>query len=181
MTLISSEPWDSTTSKPSRLPPGVQNIHTVFTYKASTNTDVEKPVGRLPEKLVRKVLAELDEVVIPLGKQRTNVWDPLRPTLRSVNLGAYTTRGRGVTKQTSEWASLAQCLHRVAKYRPKSMRLPYTSISLNKLAALRIHKDSNNSQLPSCVMDNLLLLVTTREVSFGWSIHMERTILLEAQ
>eukprot|EP00971_Amphidinium_carterae_P342661 6482047-Amphidinium_carterae.1 len=32
------------------------------------------------------------------------------------------------------------------------MRVPYTSISLNKLAALRIHKDSNNSQLPSCVI-----------------------------
>eukprot|EP00971_Amphidinium_carterae_P096143 1902407-Amphidinium_carterae.1 len=32
------------------------------------------------------------------------------------------------------------------------MRVPHTSISLNKLAALRIHKDSNNSQLPSCVI-----------------------------
>eukprot|EP00971_Amphidinium_carterae_P134737 2670001-Amphidinium_carterae.2 len=88
MTLISSEPWDSTTSKPSRLPSGIQNIHTVFTYRASANDDIEKPVGRLPEKLVQRILAELDEVVIPLGKQRTNVWDPLRPTLRSVKLGS---------------------------------------------------------------------------------------------
>eukprot|EP00971_Amphidinium_carterae_P245498 4875033-Amphidinium_carterae.1 len=134
MMLISSEPWDSTCSKPSRLPTGVTNIHTVFTYRASTNVDVEKPLGRLPEKLVQNVLAELDKVVIPLGKQRTNVWDPLRPTLRSINLGAYTTRGCGVTKQTTEWSTLVQTLHKVAKYRPKAMRLPYTSISLNKLA-----------------------------------------------
>eukprot|EP00971_Amphidinium_carterae_P057166 1130380-Amphidinium_carterae.1 len=48
-------------------------------------------------KLVTTVLAELDRVVISLEKQRTNVWDPLRPTLRSVNLGAYTTRGSGIT------------------------------------------------------------------------------------
>eukprot|EP00971_Amphidinium_carterae_P315552 6272095-Amphidinium_carterae.1 len=150
MTLISSEPWDSRRTKPSRLPKGVTNIHTVFTYRASADADIEKPVGRLPEKLVQTVLAELDKVVIPLGKQRTNDWDPLRPTLRSVNLGAYTTRGSGVTKQTVEWPTLVQVLHKVAKYRPKPMRIPYTSISLNKLAALRIHKDSNNSQLPSC-------------------------------
>eukprot|EP00971_Amphidinium_carterae_P061712 1221950-Amphidinium_carterae.1 len=121
---------------------GVKNIHTVFTYRASADVDVEKPIGRLPEKLVQTVLTELDKVVIPLGKQRTNVWDPLRPTLRSVNLGAYTTRGCGITKQTTEWTALLQCLHKVAKYRPKSMRIPYTFISLNKLAALRIHKDN---------------------------------------
>eukprot|EP00971_Amphidinium_carterae_P169617 3360360-Amphidinium_carterae.1 len=98
---------------------------------------------------------ELNKVVIPLGKQRTNVWDPLRPTLRSVNIGAYTTRGIGVTKQTEEWPSLVKCLHKVAKYRPKDMRLPYTSISLNqlsRLSSLRIHKDSRNSHLPSCVI-----------------------------
>eukprot|EP00971_Amphidinium_carterae_P004750 95177-Amphidinium_carterae.1 len=64
------------------------------------------------------VLAELDKVVIPLGKQRTNVWDPLHPTLRSVNLGAFTTRGSGITKYTTEWTSLLQCLHKVATYRP---------------------------------------------------------------
>eukprot|EP00971_Amphidinium_carterae_P083779 1658161-Amphidinium_carterae.1 len=32
------------------------------------------------------------------------------------------------------------------------MRIPYTSIFLNKLAALRIYKNSNNLQLPSCVI-----------------------------
>eukprot|EP00971_Amphidinium_carterae_P139133 2757361-Amphidinium_carterae.1 len=32
------------------------------------------------------------------------------------------------------------------------MQIPYTSIFLNKLAALRIYKDSNNLQLPSCVI-----------------------------
>eukprot|EP00971_Amphidinium_carterae_P031406 618569-Amphidinium_carterae.1 len=83
MVLISSDPWDSSCTKSSRLPPGVKNIHTVLTYRASADIEVEKPIGRLPEKLVQTVLAELDKVVIPLGKQRTNVWDPLRPTLRS--------------------------------------------------------------------------------------------------
>eukprot|EP00971_Amphidinium_carterae_P072163 1427473-Amphidinium_carterae.1 len=69
---------------------------------------------------------------MPLGKQRTNVWDhPLKPDLRSVNLGAHTTRGCGVTNQTAEWPEPAKMLHRVAEYRPKSMRLPYTSILLN--------------------------------------------------
>eukprot|EP00971_Amphidinium_carterae_P070140 1387792-Amphidinium_carterae.2 len=51
MVLISSEPWDSSCPKPSRLPAGVKNIHTVFTYRASADVDIEKPVGRLPEKL----------------------------------------------------------------------------------------------------------------------------------
>eukprot|EP00971_Amphidinium_carterae_P096751 1915206-Amphidinium_carterae.1 len=86
MTLISSDAWSESGQTSARLPTGVKNIHTVFTYRASANVEVEKPIGRLPEKLVTAVLAELDKVVIPLGKQRTNVWDPLRPTLRSVNL-----------------------------------------------------------------------------------------------
>eukprot|EP00971_Amphidinium_carterae_P189102 3754081-Amphidinium_carterae.1 len=118
MTLISSDVWSESGQTTTRLPTGDKNIHTVFTYRASANVEVEKPIGRLPEKLVGTVLSELDKVVIPLGKQRTNVWDPLRPTLRSVNLGAYTTRGSGITKYTTEWTSLLQCLHKVAKYRP---------------------------------------------------------------
>eukprot|EP00971_Amphidinium_carterae_P149330 2960634-Amphidinium_carterae.3 len=140
------------------LPPGVSNIHTLFTHQSQVNTD---DVKRLPPKLAGKMVKLLEEVTIPLARQRTNVWDPLKPTLRSVNLGAFTTRGCGVTKQTSEWPEVVSCLHRVAKFRPKSMRLPYTSISLNQPSTLSIHKDSQNSHLPS------------REESFGWKIPME--------
>eukprot|EP00971_Amphidinium_carterae_P135296 2681381-Amphidinium_carterae.2 len=59
----------------------VTNTHIIFTYKACS--DETTPNQRLPAKLAKKTL-----VVIPLGKQRTNVWDPLKQDLRSVNLGA---------------------------------------------------------------------------------------------
>eukprot|EP00971_Amphidinium_carterae_P054306 1069858-Amphidinium_carterae.2 len=157
--LISTEywnPYEKKRSKPS--PPGVSNIHTIFTYQSQVNTD---DVKRLPPKLSDKMVKLLEGVVIPLARQRTNVWDPLKPTLRSVNLGAFNRRGCGVTKQTSEWPEVVSCLHRVAKFRPKSMRLPYTSISLNQLLTLSIHKDSRNSHLPSRVV--AFKLVTTRE------------------
>eukprot|EP00971_Amphidinium_carterae_P149757 2969067-Amphidinium_carterae.3 len=99
MTFVSSGKWDPTLikKKESRLPPGVTNIHTVFTYKAQQER--LKPVGRLSAKLVQTMLDELGKVVIALGKQRTNVWDPLCPTLRSVTLGACATRGCGVTRR----------------------------------------------------------------------------------
>eukprot|EP00971_Amphidinium_carterae_P133899 2653085-Amphidinium_carterae.1 len=88
MTLVTSERWEpaSTKKKESRLPQGVTNIHTMLTCKAQHER--LKPVGRLPAKLVQTMLDELDKLVIPLGKQRTNVRDPLRPTLRSVNIGS---------------------------------------------------------------------------------------------
>eukprot|EP00971_Amphidinium_carterae_P173311 3435838-Amphidinium_carterae.1 len=96
--LICMEDWNPNEKKKSKpLPLGVFNIHTIFTYQSQVNTD---DVKRLPPKLSGKMVKLLDGVKIPLAKQRTNVWDPLKPTLRSVNLGAFTTRGCGVTKQT---------------------------------------------------------------------------------
>eukprot|EP00971_Amphidinium_carterae_P303221 6025051-Amphidinium_carterae.1 len=61
MTLISSDVWNESAQPCSKLPTGVKNIHTVFTYRASANVEIEKPIGRLPEKLVMTVLAELDK------------------------------------------------------------------------------------------------------------------------
>eukprot|EP00971_Amphidinium_carterae_P123856 2453228-Amphidinium_carterae.1 len=61
MALISSDPWSESFQTPARLPSGVKSIHTVFTYRANANVEVEKPIGRLPEKLVMTVLAELDK------------------------------------------------------------------------------------------------------------------------
>eukprot|EP00971_Amphidinium_carterae_P123805 2452071-Amphidinium_carterae.1 len=43
--------WSESLQTCSKLPTGVKNIHTVFTYKASADVEVEKPIGRLPEKL----------------------------------------------------------------------------------------------------------------------------------
>eukprot|EP00971_Amphidinium_carterae_P093490 1850217-Amphidinium_carterae.2 len=126
----------------------------------------EPDVKRLPIKLAVKMVKLLDGVVIPLAKRRTNLWDPLRPTLPSVNLGAFTTRGCGVTKQTTEWPEVVSCLQQVAKYRPSKMRIPYTSVSLNQLSTLSIHKDSHKSHLPSCVsaFDDYVIM---REENFG--------------
>eukprot|EP00971_Amphidinium_carterae_P047187 929378-Amphidinium_carterae.1 len=37
MTLISSDVWNESAQSNSKLPTGVKNIHTVFTYRASAN------------------------------------------------------------------------------------------------------------------------------------------------
>eukprot|EP00971_Amphidinium_carterae_P280627 5571022-Amphidinium_carterae.2 len=55
----------------------------------------DQDVKRLPTELAAQVVKTvkiLDKVIIPVAKQRTNVWDPPKPSLRSVNLGAFTTR-----------------------------------------------------------------------------------------
>eukprot|EP00971_Amphidinium_carterae_P171747 3405269-Amphidinium_carterae.1 len=49
MALISSDTWSASCQTPARLPSGVKNTHTVFTYRASADVEVEKPIGRLPE------------------------------------------------------------------------------------------------------------------------------------
>eukprot|EP00971_Amphidinium_carterae_P111013 2198831-Amphidinium_carterae.1 len=103
-------------------------------------------------KMVCKFFASDDGCKKGKSCEAKRVPKDLRPTLRSVNIGACTTRGCGVTKQTEDWPRLVTCLHKVARYRPKDMRLPYTSISLNPLSSLRIHKDSRNSHLPSSVI-----------------------------
>eukprot|EP00971_Amphidinium_carterae_P173032 3430218-Amphidinium_carterae.2 len=87
----------------------VQHPHNLYIQGVCADSaDADNAVKRLPPKLAMQVVTAIEKVVIPLAKQRTNVGDPSKPDLRSDNLGAYTTRGCGVTKYTTEWPEVVK-------------------------------------------------------------------------
>eukprot|EP00971_Amphidinium_carterae_P052637 1036038-Amphidinium_carterae.1 len=80
---------------------------------------------------------------IPLAVARTNIWDPQSPP-RSMQFGAFTPRGVGITRCTWEEPELVKALHKVAEFRPKHLLPAYLTISLNEYTTLKLHVDKHN-------------------------------------
>eukprot|EP00971_Amphidinium_carterae_P344931 6485618-Amphidinium_carterae.1 len=85
----------------------------------------------------------LEESTIPVCAQRTNLTTstPGSP-VRSLALGAYTTRGLGCTLATWRWLSTLRVIHALACHRP--VQECYLSVSVNS-GAVSWHVDHNES------------------------------------
>eukprot|EP00971_Amphidinium_carterae_P047781 940900-Amphidinium_carterae.1 len=84
---------------------------------------------------------------LPLAHGRTNVIDAMGSShLRSLTVGAYTTRGFGVTQATKQQIGLVACLHTLASTQPKKVYLPYLTCTVSSGQA-SLHVDSNNEGL----------------------------------
>ena len=78
------------------------------------------------------------------AKQRTNVTTPTY-TPQGRLLGAYTTRGEGITQASYRFPQTVQAVHRIAKTRPGiAAEEPYLSAQLGSALSLPIHQDRNN-------------------------------------
>eukprot|EP00971_Amphidinium_carterae_P336232 6472477-Amphidinium_carterae.2 len=86
---------------------------------------------------------QLKESTIPVCSQRTNL-NSSTPgeRVRSIALGAYTTRGLGCTQATWRWFSTLQTIHALARHR--STQECYLSVSVNN-GAVSWHVDRNES------------------------------------
>eukprot|EP00971_Amphidinium_carterae_P027084 533992-Amphidinium_carterae.2 len=80
---------------------------------------------------------------MPLAVARTNIWDALSPP-RSMQFGAFTQRGVGITRCSWEEPDLPRVLHKVAEFRPKHLLSAYLTISLSEYTTLRLHVDKRN-------------------------------------
>eukprot|EP00971_Amphidinium_carterae_P190666 3783721-Amphidinium_carterae.3 len=91
----------------------------------------------------------LNEHRVPLAPQRTNVRHE-GISARSVLLGAFTTRGTGVTRRCKEphWAKILSLVHELAKLRGEDRRkVPYCAIQITSTCdgcPLPPHVDGNN-------------------------------------
>eukprot|EP00971_Amphidinium_carterae_P166816 3305499-Amphidinium_carterae.1 len=61
-----------------------------------------------------------------------------------MQFGAFTQRGVGITRCTSEEPDLLKALHKVAEFRPKHLLPAYLTISLNEYTTLKLHVDKHN-------------------------------------
>eukprot|EP00971_Amphidinium_carterae_P122614 2427689-Amphidinium_carterae.1 len=85
----------------------------------------------------------LGVATIPLCRQRTNLSSVSgSPEVRSVALGAYTTRGLGCTHATWSWYPVLRVIHELAKHR--DVCECYLSVSLNE-GGVSWHIDRNES------------------------------------
>eukprot|EP00971_Amphidinium_carterae_P299247 5945300-Amphidinium_carterae.2 len=104
------------------------------------------------ERTIEVVLQELEDLLnarsIPCAPQRTNVARD-GDVVRSVLLGAYTRRGRGVTGAClqGKWLPVLQLVHEAAKLRGAHRRnAPYSAIQINHTSpqGMVSHVDQNN-------------------------------------
>eukprot|EP00971_Amphidinium_carterae_P114424 2267296-Amphidinium_carterae.1 len=89
--------------------------------------------------------ARLLKHALPLAHNRTNVTDEStgQGHLRSLTVGAYTTRGVGVTQATLTQVGLVTCLHALAATQPEKLRLPYLTCTVSSGQA-SLHTDDHN-------------------------------------
>eukprot|EP00971_Amphidinium_carterae_P340283 6478544-Amphidinium_carterae.1 len=119
---------------------------------ADENNHMESRSCENSERSLETVLDELEalleERLIPTAPQRTNVARE-GDTIRSMLLGAYTRRGRGVTGAClkKKWWPVLQLVHEAAKLRGARRKgMPYAAIQINQTSVhgMISHVDQNN-------------------------------------
>eukprot|EP00971_Amphidinium_carterae_P194689 3863628-Amphidinium_carterae.1 len=108
--------------------------------------EVDAPSSDLTEESLAECCEEAMKQIakkIPLAVARTNIWDLQSPP-RSMQFGAFTQRGVGITRCTWEEPELLKALHKVAEFRPKHLLPAYLTISLNEYTTLKLHVDKHN-------------------------------------
>ena len=124
------------------LPDGGLRCATWHVDQARKKQGQNENVG--PESVLQHWANELISLLgsreLPKHFTRTNLVD----NPRSVLLGAYTRRGRGVSKNTWRYLDVLHCVHSLAELRPS--RDTYTSVMLNQIQeqGLTLHKDRYN-------------------------------------
>ena len=122
------------------------------TSDACLSEEEEKDVWNMNRReVIDELLDILKSMNLPKARQRTNVHendDPIRGQL----LGAFCTRGMGITGQTEQprWRRPMQLIHRLASWREHGEDRPYCSMQITRLGDgqhMREHVDGNNEGL----------------------------------
>eukprot|EP00971_Amphidinium_carterae_P112861 2234998-Amphidinium_carterae.1 len=135
--------------------------HVAFMWRDWFDRNVWKAGELLPsnqalfEQLAEALVCELDQAKLPKAPQRTNIrMTDANSCLeqgppRFMLLGAYTTRGAGITAATStpRGRRLLQLVHQLASAGGRSQE-EYTSVSISEHHGLAPHVDRNNH--PEC-------------------------------
>eukprot|EP00971_Amphidinium_carterae_P064697 1281900-Amphidinium_carterae.1 len=152
-------------------------LENVLAYLGTGMDDCRRQLGI--DQCIAKLLALLSKRrCVPKAPQRTNV-----PGARSVLLGAFGTRGAGVTRSTHVFDKELQLIHALASLR--TLPRPYMSVSLNQ-GAVHWHIDKNNSDAPSDtisfgtykggLLETSSEVISTRHVWTTFNAHMPHRV-----
>eukprot|EP00971_Amphidinium_carterae_P059634 1179298-Amphidinium_carterae.2 len=116
--------------------------------KPESNVCVAEEGERDLDTVLRELEGLLELRSVPSAPQRTNVSSESGP-VKSLLLGAYTRRGRGVTGAClqKKWLPVLRLIHEAAKLRGEHRRhVPYSAIQLNMTSpqGMVSHVDQNN-------------------------------------
>eukprot|EP00971_Amphidinium_carterae_P301281 5985953-Amphidinium_carterae.1 len=91
--------------------------------------------------------SELETVTVPKNHHRTNILSEPHVFQRSLLLGAFTTKGCGVTTATTspKFARVLSLAHGAASCRDE--KIPYSGIMINISVDAEVHRDASNVTL----------------------------------
>eukprot|EP00971_Amphidinium_carterae_P349384 6490992-Amphidinium_carterae.1 len=126
-----------------------------YIVEENKNPDAVSAGVRSLEIVLRELEDLLEQRVIPKAPQRTNIARE-GDEVRSILLGAYTRRGKGVTSSClqQKWQSVLRLIHEAAKFREGNRwGEPYAAIQLNLTSpnGMAKHYDQNNVGLSDVI------------------------------